>query len=98
MPARIAYSCVVDRAPKLYWELLMWMDTLIEIAGVPPSDLFVHAIKGVDEEMRTEITGRGCHLIPDIEPFDRRHLESNKLQQFFASTFAGYDAVAFLDA
>jgi hypothetical protein len=95
-PARTAYSCVVDGAPKYEWEAANLGISLVSNAGVAPADVKLHVTTSVSAEFREFALARGFCLVP-IEPFPGNHGYCNKIQQMFSPAFAGYARVVLCD-
>lgn len=69
MPS-VIYSCVLDSGPKFAYQLWVWLTTLTECAGIPPSDLFVHIVRREAPQSALEayLDSRGV-AYAHIEPF-----------------------------
>ncbi len=84
-PSNVAWSCVVDDTPAIWSSLVPWLATAIDLAGIHPSQLYVHHVCPLRPEIaalcrRLAINTRAA------EPFDRRFPHTNKIRQF-ATTF-----------
>ena len=64
----ILYSCVVDAAPALYHQVMVWAWTAIELARIAPAQLVVHGIDGCDERLPRDLERLGVRYLPT-----RRH-------------------------
>jgi hypothetical protein len=49
-----AYSCLLDMKPKFVYQFWVWLTMLLDEAGVPPSDVFVHIVPRPDPEPAVE--------------------------------------------
>src|SRR5262245_5514751 len=61
---RVLYSCVVDAVPALYHQVMVWAWTAIDLAGIDPDQLVVHAVDGCDDRLRRDLLALGVHWVP----------------------------------
>ncbi|MFW0884359.1 hypothetical protein ACMCNP_04820 [Candidatus Acidulodesulfobacterium sp. H_13] len=73
---KVFYSCVIDNSPKFYWQGYIFINTLIDIAKVQGSRIFVH-MTGKNEKFESFLKQNNVNIIP-IKPWgDKKYL--NKL-------------------
>lgn len=74
------YSCVMADAPTFAQQTLTLVWTLLDLAGVPPARIVVHALTGSDRSVRRRLEALGVRTV-DCAPFDSAHPHCNKLRQ-----------------
>lgn len=74
------YSCVLADQPKFAVQSLVWAWSLIDLAGISPARLIVHAIPGSCVETVHSLRATGVQ-VREVEPFHERHPYCNKLVQ-----------------
>ena len=80
--ADYAFSCVVDSPFKFQMQVQNLVTTLVGLAGVPGQNIIVHAVAGLDPELRIWLQRMGVVVEP-IRPFSG-HAYCNKLGQLIA--------------
>jgi hypothetical protein len=91
------YSCVIDRQPMYRYQGLVFASTLIDLGGVDPSNIVVHAMEGVPHKTRDDLRRLGVSVVT-MSPFDPRHPYSNKLVQLQSRALRDADHVVLCDA
>lgn len=92
---KVFYSCVVDDHAKCYWHGYIFVNSLIRLAGVDGSSVFVHLTKN-NEQFENFLNFNKVN-IKHIEPWgDKKYC--NKLQQLQTTEFRKADYVFFCDA
>ena len=91
------YSCVIDHQPMYRYQGLVFASTLIDLGGVDPSSIVVHAIEGVPDKTKDALREFGVSVVT-VAPFDRRHRYSNKLVQLKSRALQDADHVVLCDA
>lgn len=72
-------ACVVDEDPRFHFEALRWYAGLTRLAGVDPSHLVVHAIRGSEASPQLRYLRHEGVSIRSVDPFDARHPPCNKI-------------------
>ena len=93
----IIYSCVIDHQRMYRYQGLVFASTLIDLGGVEPSSIVVHAIEGVPDKTKDALRKIGVSVVT-VAPFDRRHRFSNKLVQLESRALQDADHVVLCDA
>lgn len=92
----VLYSCVVDAAPALYHQTMVWAWTATQLAGVDPRQLVVHLIDGCDDRLRRDLEAIGARCIP-VRPFPNGTPMCNKLVQLESDTLLSHPRVVLSD-
>ena len=95
-PQKLIYSCVMDRPAKYLHQTLVLVWTLIDLAGVRPEQILVHAIEGCSESVLSSLRRLGVE-IRTIHPFAEGFPNCNKLQQLASPELLDADASVLLD-
>lgn len=95
MPTKM-YSCVLADQPKFAVQALIWAWSLIDLAGIPPSRLIVHALPGSCSETIRSLQSMGVR-IHCINPFHQDHPYCNKLTQLQTPELAQADICVLCD-
>ena len=90
-------SCVIDRQPMYCYQGLVFASSLIDLAGVDPSSIVVHAIEGVPRKAKEALREIGVSIVT-MSPFDPRHRYSNELVQLQCRALRDADHVVLCDA
>lgn len=91
----VLYSCVIDNKPKFYWQGVIFVSSLIEIANVNPRCIYIHLTKS-NTTFEAFLEKTGVNVIY-IEPWgDKKYC--NKLQQVETSELQNADFVFLCDA
>jgi 2-polyprenyl-3-methyl-5-hydroxy-6-metoxy-1,4-benzoquinol methylase len=72
------FSCVTDSASRIQLQAWYWVTSLLEIAGVPPSRIFVNAVSDLHPGLSAWLAEIGV-TVQRVAPFG--HVYCNKLQQ-----------------
>jgi len=89
------YSCLVDNNPKFQYQAWIWVNSLIKNADIMPENIFMHCIKGTDNEFKNTCSRLGVN-IHDVEPFgDGKYC--NKLSQLFNLALHDADLIILMD-
>jgi hypothetical protein len=76
------YACLLDVKPKFVYQLWVWVTTLLDEAGVPPSDLYVHVVRrghGFEPAVEAYLRERGVRY-GYVEPYGNGHFQ-NRMRQ-----------------
>ena len=93
---RVAFSCVLDDAPALSVQCELWLNCLLRLHGVPPSDVFIHAPVGCSADLLHRAAALGVTIVPIVPP-DPRNPHCNKIAQLETFMGGGFDHVALMD-
>jgi len=96
MKANSYYSCVVDSSSVFYFQTWGLVNSLIKMAKIPPSHIFVHYTKEADRIAIEELTNLDVNLIPIARFGDGKYC--NKLIQLDTKEFEDADYVFLMDA
>ena len=96
MAGTVLYSCVVDAAPVLYHQVMVWAWTAIELARIDPAQLIVHAVDGCDDRLRRDCEHLGVRYVP-VRPFATGTPPCNKLVQLESDLLLAHDRVVLSD-
>ena len=92
---KVYYSCVVDCNYKFQYQGWLWVNSLIFNAMVNPKNIWIHCIKGVDEEFKKLCMDLGVNTI-QIEPFgDTKYC--NKISQLSNLSLRDADIIVLMD-
>ena len=92
---KVFYSCVIDDDPKFYWQGYIFVNSLIKLAKVDGSRIFVH-MTAKNDEFEKFLSQSGVN-VKFIEPWgDKKYC--NKLQQLETKELKQADFVYFCDA
>ena len=92
---KVVYSCVVDKSYKFQYQGWLWVNSLIMNGQVEPQNIYMHCIKGIDEEFKKLCASLSVNVL-GIEPFgDGKYC--NKIAQMFTSQFQKADMVVLMD-
>jgi len=92
----IAYSCVVDRDPDFFFQSMVLISSLVDVAGVDPAHIFVHHIGEPDAAVAATYAATGVTVVP-CAAYDGGNRYLNKLVQFDTAALAGFNKVALCD-
>ena len=92
---KVYYSCVLDVNPKFQYQCWIWVHSLLELAQVSPSHIWVHYIKGVDQIFLNRLRELTVQL-KEIEPF-ADGVYCNKIAQLSNPSLEEVDAVVLMD-
>lgn len=93
---KTAYSCVVDKDPDFFFQSLYLIASLLKLADVNPSDIFIHLIEGTDPSCAEVYRALGLHTVW-IKPFDERAPYCNKITQLRTPEFNSYEQIILCD-
>ena len=93
---RIAFSCVLDDAPALSVQCALWLNCLLRLHGIPPSDVFIHAPVGCAADLLPRAAALGVTIVPIVPP-DPRNPHCNKIAQLQTFMGGGFDHVVLMD-
>jgi hypothetical protein len=93
---RVAFSCVLDAAPALSVQCALWLNCLLQLHGIPPSDVFIHAPVGCTAELLPRAAALGVTIVPIVPP-DPRNPHCNKIAQLETFMGGGFDHVVLMD-
>ncbi|MFD2672020.1 hypothetical protein [Marinicrinis sediminis] len=89
------YSCVVDINPRFHYQCWLWVHSLLEMASVPPSHIWVQYIEGVDEAFLSKLGSLGVRL-KKIDKFgDGKYC--NKISQLSNEALMEADMIILMD-
>lgn len=92
---KIYYSCVIDTNPKFQYQCWLWAHSLIELAQISPSNIWVHYISGVDLLFIEKLKSLGLQL-QEIEGFgDYKYC--NKIAQLSNDSLREADVIILMD-
>ncbi|WP_319420080.1 class I SAM-dependent methyltransferase [Pleurocapsa sp. FMAR1] len=92
---KIYYSCVVDASSLFYWQTWGLVNSLIQIAKVSPTQIFVHYTLEVDQTFLQQLNILGVNLKSISRFGDGKYC--NKIVQLDTREFAKAKCVFFLD-
>jgi hypothetical protein len=92
----VVYSCVLDDDPGMLHQALVWAWTAIDLAGVPPGSLVVHALEACDPERLRPLEALGVRVVT-AAPFPGGPPTCNKLVQLESVALAGADRIVLCD-
>lgn len=90
------YSCVLAEKPHFAIQVMTWAWTLIDLAGVDPSKLVVHAVPGASSEAKKGLSQLGVEII-ESNPFHPDNPYCNKLVQMRSKKILEAEAVVLCD-
>lgn len=91
-----AYSCVVDDDPVLLAQAFIWLNCMLKLRSVRPSDVFVHTTEISNGEFNDWLVAQGVNVVP-IEKFNDVSPHCNKIQQLQTFVSSRYDQVICMD-
>lgn len=94
MKPNIAFSCVVDNAPKFRWQCTIFVNTLIHLADVDAKQIFVHMIEP-NLDLEAFLLESGVNIISAQRWGDGKYC--NKLSQFDTPELSKADFVFLCD-
>ena len=92
---KILYSCVIDDAPKFFWQGVIFVTTLIENAKVNPKNIYIHMIKK-NSAFEGFLDKKGVNKVFINSWGDKKYC--NKLQQIETPELQKADFVFLCDA
>lgn len=95
-PGRVAFSCVLDEGPALAAQCRLWLNCLLQLNGVAPSDVFIHAPVGCTSDLLRDAATLGVTIVPIVPP-DPRNPHCNKICQLETFIAGGFDHVVLMD-
>jgi len=92
---RIKYSCVVDNKDLFKRQGWLWLNSLICFGKINPSDIYIHCIRGVDQDYMQKCAAAGVNVVIS-EPFgDKTYC--NKISQLSNINLKDSDAIILMD-
>jgi len=92
---RIKYSCVVDHKDIFKKQGWLWLNSLIYFGQINPADIYVHCIRGTDEDYMKKCAGTGVNVVI-TEPFgDKTYC--NKIAQLSNDDLKDSDVIILMD-
>ena len=92
---KVNYSCVVDKKERYLRQGWLWVNSLIELGKINPSNIWVHFITGTDDGYIDKVSNTGVN-ISVIEPYgDKTYC--NKVVQMRNDGLKDADAVILMD-
>jgi 2-polyprenyl-3-methyl-5-hydroxy-6-metoxy-1,4-benzoquinol methylase len=92
---KINYSCVIDDSPVFYWQGVIFVTSLIEIAKVEPKNIYIHLVEK-NSAFESFLESKGVNKV-FITPWgDKKYC--NKLQQLNTPQLQNADFVFLCDA
>lgn len=91
----VLYSCVIDNKPIFYWQGIIFVTSLIEIAKVNPKCIHIHLIKS-NAAFEEFLVKKGVNIIYIVPWGDKKYC--NKLQQVENTMLQKADYVFLCDA
>ena len=94
MNSKVLFSCVVDSKPMFRWQCNIYINTLLNLAGVNPEDIYIHVIDP-DPSFVNHLTGFGVNIVPVKRWGDGKYC--NKLVQFDTNVLCDAQVVFLCD-
>jgi len=92
---RIKYSCVVDNKDQFKKQGWLWLNSLIYFGKINPSDIFIHCIRGMDQDYIKKCAGTGVNAVISDPYGDQTYC--NKIAQLATGGLKDSDAVILMD-
>ena len=93
--SEVYYSCVVDAAPLFYWQTWGLVNSLIRLAGVSPTQIYVHHTPEVDRAFLTRLETLEVNIKAIARLGDGKYC--NKIAQLKTAEFTSAECVFLLD-
>jgi len=93
---KVAYSCVVDRDPEYFFQAQIFISSLIELAHVQPSNIFIHHIGMPDSIIGKFYRMVGVNLIC-LDSYSEENHVLNKLIQLNTPELSSFDKIVLCD-
>ena len=92
---KINYSCVVDNKERYLTQGWLWANSLIKLGKVNPANIWVHFVRGIDDEYINKFAKEGINVAL-IDPYgDKKYC--NKIAQMRNDELKDSDAIILMD-
>jgi len=92
---KINYSCVIDNKERYLQQGWFWLNSLIQLGKINPSNIWIHFIKDIDDAYIKKYADAGIN-IEFIEPFgDKKYC--NKIMQMRNEKLKDSDVIILMD-